>query len=158
MKAMHRQGWAEPELIQQVEYVLSDVALQDYTAAFSPGSITKTRGYCAGFTPEFISKLQNYTSAFTPDLTCTVIHTSANKTQQNGVKLESRFQNSAREKDTESSATTLHHCSDEGTPAAVGTIKKNANSPVPTSAVQEQATVQVLSLKESLSGNTPPVR
>ncbi|XP_028272297.1 early endosome antigen 1-like isoform X2 [Parambassis ranga] len=157
MKAMHRQGWAEPELTQQVEHVLSDAAVQDYTAAFSPGSITKTQGYCAGFTPELISTLQNYTSAFTPDLTCPVIHNPANKKQQNGVKLESGVQSCESEKYTESTATTLHHCSDEGTPAAAGTLKKNANSPVPTSAVQDQANVQVLSLKESLSTSTPPL-
>ncbi|XP_070770016.1 trichohyalin-like [Enoplosus armatus] len=38
-KAMHRRGCVDPTLTQQVEQLLSDAALQDYTAAFTPGSI-----------------------------------------------------------------------------------------------------------------------
>lgn len=34
---MHRRGCEEPSLAQQVQQLLSDAALQDYAAAFSPG-------------------------------------------------------------------------------------------------------------------------
>lgn len=34
---MHRRGCEEPLLVQQVQQLLSDATLQDYTAAFSPG-------------------------------------------------------------------------------------------------------------------------
>ncbi|KAG8004027.1 protein C4orf50 [Nibea albiflora] len=89
MKAMHRQGCLDSTLRQQVEQLLGDAALQDYTAAFTPGSNLKTRDYIA----------------------------------------------------TESTSTRQTRSS-ELTPAPTGTLKKNANSPVPASPVQEHDSVQ----------------
>ncbi|XP_023148606.2 uncharacterized protein LOC111583652 [Amphiprion ocellaris] len=159
MKAMHRHGCVDPKLTQQVEHLLSDAALHDYTAAFTPGSHVKTRDYCTGFTPDFISKFQDYTSGFTPDWTNLAVSTSVSKQQQNGVTPESAVQGSKSEKhisivNTESS-TNLQGCSSEVSSAGTLTFKKNANSPVPTSPVQEHASVQVSSsavvpVKESL--------
>lgn len=37
MAFMHRRGCEEPSLAQQVQQLLSDATLQDYTVAFSPG-------------------------------------------------------------------------------------------------------------------------
>ncbi|XP_008276569.1 putative leucine-rich repeat-containing protein DDB_G0290503 [Stegastes partitus] len=157
MKAMHRQGCVDPELTQQVEHLLSDAALHDYTAAFTPGSNIKAREYCIGFIPEFISKFQDHISGYTPDQTCLVVSTSASRQQQSGVTPESAVQGSKSEKhisivNTESS-TDPQGCSSEVQPA--GALKKNANSPVPTSPVQEHASVQmssspVVPVKESL--------
>uniref|UniRef100_A0A3B3YBL0 Uncharacterized protein n=1 Tax=Poecilia mexicana TaxID=48701 RepID=A0A3B3YBL0_9TELE len=43
MKSMHRDGSLEPRLTQQAEHLLSDAALQDYAAAFSPESKIRRR-------------------------------------------------------------------------------------------------------------------
>ncbi|XP_018535418.1 uncharacterized protein LOC108885530 isoform X2 [Lates calcarifer] len=67
MKAMHRHRCVDATLTQQVEELLSDAALQDYTSAFTPGSVIKTADHSAGFTPRFISKFQDYTSVLMPD-------------------------------------------------------------------------------------------
>ncbi|KAK5864798.1 hypothetical protein PBY51_016011 [Eleginops maclovinus] len=48
MKDMSRRGCADSTLTLQVEHLLSDAALLDYTAAFTPGSNVKTRDYSAG--------------------------------------------------------------------------------------------------------------
>ncbi|XP_022059647.2 plectin-like [Acanthochromis polyacanthus] len=162
MKAMHRHGCIDPKLTEQVEHLLSDAALHDYTAAFTPGSHIKTRDYCTAFTPDFISKFQDYTSGFIPDQTNLTLSTSESKQQENGVTPGSTVQGSKSEKHipivkTESS-TNLQGCSSEVSSAGTLIFKKNANSPVPTSPVQEHATVQgssspVVPVKESLITN-----
>ncbi|XP_062250492.1 trichohyalin-like isoform X2 [Platichthys flesus] len=55
MRAMHRHGCADSTLNQQVELLLSDAALRDYTAAFTLGGSATTGDYSAGFTPRFVS-------------------------------------------------------------------------------------------------------
>ncbi|XP_072251772.1 uncharacterized protein jakmip1 isoform X1 [Leuresthes tenuis] len=134
MKAMHRRGCADAQLTQQVERLLRDAALQDYTAAFAPGSRIQARGHCDGFTQEFIATFQDHTNGFIADQTCPAALTSVSK-QQNGVSPESG-----------------DPCV---TPLAKGTLKKNP--PGPTSPVDEQRSVlksAVLPLKCSLITNS----
>ncbi|XP_039669508.1 uncharacterized protein LOC120566893 isoform X1 [Perca fluviatilis] len=163
MKAMHRRGCVDSTLTQQVEQLLSDAALQDYTAAFTPGSSGKTRDYGTGFTPGFISKFQDYTSGFTPDQTCSTISPLVNQQHQNGLTSESGVNCRELKSDkhtslvTAESTTNREDCSSEVTHAPTGPLKKN--SPVPTSAVHEHARVQatpspVPALKESFITNT----
>lgn len=163
MKAMHRQGSVDSTLTQQVEQLLSDTALQDYTAVFTPGSNVKTRDYSTGFTPEFISKFQDYTNGFTPDQSCSAI--SLNQQYQNGFTPESEMKCRKLKSEkhtslvTAESTTNSQDCSREVTPAPTGTLKKNANSPV-----QEHASVRatpspvVPTLNDSLITNTAQVR
>ncbi|XP_035858524.1 trichohyalin-like isoform X2 [Sander lucioperca] len=163
MKAMHRRGCVDSTLTQQVEQLLSDAALQDYTAAFTPGSSGKTWDYSTGFTPGFISKFQDYTSGFTPDQTCSTVSPLVNQQHQNGLISESGV--NCRELKSEKhtslvtaeSTTNRQDCSSEVTHAPTGPLKKN--SPVPTSAVHEHARVQatpspVPAPKESFITNT----
>ncbi|XP_078116729.1 uncharacterized protein LOC144524392 isoform X2 [Sander vitreus] len=163
MKAMHRRGCVDSTLTQQVEQLLSDAALQDYTAAFTPGSSGKTWDYSTGFTPGFISKFQDYTSGVTPDQTCSTISPLVNQQHQNGLISESGV--NCRELESEKhtslviaeSTTNGQDCSSEVTHALTGPLKKN--SPVPTSAVHEHARVQatpspVPAPKESFITNT----
>ncbi|TDH07610.1 hypothetical protein EPR50_G00107940 [Perca flavescens] len=163
MKAMHRRGCVDSTLTQQVEQLLSDAALQDYTAAFTPGSSGKTQDYGTGFTPGFISKFQDYASGFTPDQTCSTISPLVNQQHQNGLTSESGVNCRELKSDkhtsliTAKSTTNREDCSSEVTHAPTGPLKKN--SPVPTSAVDEHARVQatpspVPALKERFINNT----
>ncbi|XP_068570913.1 uncharacterized protein [Cebidichthys violaceus] len=163
MKAMHSRGSVDSTLTHQVEQLLSDAALQNYSAAFTPCSIVKTQDYTTGFTSGFISKFQDYSSGFTPDQTCSTVPPLVNQRHQNGFTLESEVKCSEVKKKSEkhtSLVTTETNCQDcrSGvTPAPTEIQKKNANSPVPTSPVQEHASVQATSpdpaLKESFISN-----
>ncbi|XP_035525701.1 trichohyalin-like [Morone saxatilis] len=166
MKAMHRQGNLDSILTQQVEQLLSDTALQDYTAAFTPGSNVKTRDNSTGVTPGFISAFQHYSSGLTPDRTCSTIPSLVNQQCQNGFASESgvKFRELKREKHTSlvtmDSTKNCEDCSSEVTSSSAETLNKNANSPVPPSPVQVCASVQaapscvVSALKEGLITNT----
>ncbi|GLD67356.1 plectin-like protein [Lates japonicus] len=164
MKAMHRHRCVDATLTQQVEELLSDAALQDYASAFTPGSIIKTTDHSAGFTPRFISKFQDYTSGLLPDQTCTAVLTPANEQRQNGFITESgvKCRDLKSEKQvsvsTTQSSINLQDCRSEVTPAATGTLQSKANSPVPTTPVQEIVSVEVTPvfavLKESLITKT----
>ncbi|XP_042349817.1 early endosome antigen 1-like [Plectropomus leopardus] len=161
-KAMHKQGCVDSTLTQQVEQLLSDVALQDYAAAFTPGSNVTTRDHTTRFTTGFISKFQDYNSVFTPDQTHST--TSPPGNQQNGFATKSgeKCQELQSEKHTPlvttESTRNLQDCSIEVTPAP--RLKTDANSPVPTSPVQEPDRVKatpspdVSALKESFITNT----
>ncbi|XP_076594940.1 uncharacterized protein LOC143325616 [Chaetodon auriga] len=156
MKAMHRQGCVDSTLTQQVEQLLSDAALQDYTATFAPENNVKIRHYSSGFTPGFISKFQDYTNGFTP----------GNQQDQNGFTLESgvKCAELKNEKHTPSvsteSTTNCQDYSSEVTQATTGTLKKNASTAVPASPDQEHASVPaapspvVPAPKEGLITNT----
>ncbi|XP_030595033.1 protein lava lamp-like [Archocentrus centrarchus] len=141
MKILQRQGFVAPHLTQQVEHLLSDAALQDYTAAFASESITKTRDYTSGFTPVFISKFKGCTSEFIPDWTSPVVSTSVKKQQQTGVTPEAGRGKEIYRVSTES-LTNHQDCSSEFTPVATGSIKKDASSSVPSSPVLEPASIQ----------------
>lgn len=167
MKAMNRHGCVDSTLTQQVEQLLSDAALQDYTAAFTPGR--KTRDYSSEITPGFISKFQYYTNGFTPDQTCSTIPPLVSQQDQNGFTPESavKCRELKGEKHTflvatESTTNNNKGCTSEITPAPTGALKKNGNSPAPASPVQEHASVQatpspvVPALNEGL--NTAQVR
>lgn len=170
MRAMHRHGFVDSMLTQQVEQLLSDAALQDYTEAFTPGSNVKTCDYSSGFTPGFISKFQACTNGSTPDLARSVALSSVNKQhKQNGSVSESggKCKDLKSEKNPSQTAseltTNLQACSSEITPEPTGTVKKNANSPVPISPVQDNTSVRVsptpaVSLEEGLNTNTTKVR
>ncbi|XP_031718778.1 trichohyalin-like isoform X2 [Anarrhichthys ocellatus] len=163
MKAMHRRGCADSTLTHQVEQLLSDTALQNYTAAFTPCSDVKTQDNTTGFTSGFISKFQDYTSGFPPDQTCSTIPPLVKQPHQNGFTAESGVKCSEvkSEKHTPlvTAETNCQDCRSGVTPAPTEIRKKNANSPVPTSAVQEHVSVQatpspvVPALKESFISN-----
>lgn len=160
MKAMHRHGCVDSTLTQQVERLLSDAALQDYAAAFTPENNAKTRDYSSGFTPGFISKFQDYTHGFTPGNQ----QNQSGFTSESGVKCRELKSEKHTSLVTTESSTNRPDGSSEVTQATTGTLKKNANSPVPASPVQEHASVQatptpvVPALKESLITNTAHVR
>lgn len=141
MKILQRQGCVDPHLTQQVENLLSDAALQDYTAAFASESNTKTRDYTSGFTPVFISEFKGCTSEFIPDWTSLVVSTSVKKQQQTGVTPEAGRGKEIYRVSTES-LTNHQDCSSEFTPVVTGSIKKDANSSVPSSPVLEQTSIQ----------------
>ena len=147
MKAMRGRGCVDSALTQQVERLLSDAALQDYTAAFTPGGNVKSREYTAGF----ISKFQDYTSGFTPDQTAVDGFTP----ESGGKCRELR-----REKHTTMVATeSATICRSEVAPAPTGTLKNS--SPVPTSPVPEHVRVPATpspTLRESFITNTAQVR
>ncbi|XP_070818028.1 platelet binding protein GspB-like [Chaetodon trifascialis] len=156
MKAMHRQGCVDSTLTQQVEQLLSDAALQDYTAKFTPENGVKTCHYSSGFTPGFISKFQDYTNRFTP----------GNQQEQNGFTPESGVKCAELKNEKHAfsvSAESTTNCQDyssEVTQAATATLKKNANTAVPASPDQEHASVRaapspvVPAPKEGLITNT----
>ncbi|XP_071313446.1 uncharacterized protein [Trachinotus anak] len=156
VKAMHRQGCVDSTLTQQVEQLLSDAALQDYTAAFTPGGIIKTGDHSARITPKFISKFQDFTSGSKPDQACAAAPTPANEQHQNGFTAASGVKCRDRHISisTTEPSTNPQDCRSEVSPAATGTLKKNANSPVPTAPVQENASVAATpalpALKENL--------
>nr|XP_020451731.1 trichohyalin-like isoform X2 [Monopterus albus] len=163
MKAMHRQGCVDSVLTQQVEQLLRDAALQDYSAAFTPGSNVNTQDCSTGFIPGFVSKFQDFTSGFTPDQTCSAVLPSVNKHHQTGFNSESdiKYRESGKHTSivTSESTTNFQVCSHEITPTPIRAPKKNANSSVPNSPVKEQPSVQVspspvIPLKEGLSRNT----
>uniref|UniRef100_A0A3P9IGI2 Uncharacterized protein n=1 Tax=Oryzias latipes TaxID=8090 RepID=A0A3P9IGI2_ORYLA len=58
MGAMQRCGCMDPTLAQQVEHLLSDVALQDYSMAFTPRNHIRKQDACSRFTQELISNFK----------------------------------------------------------------------------------------------------
>lgn len=82
MKAMQGRGCADSSLTRQVEQLLSDAALQEYTAAFTPGR--EGREYGSDFTPGFLSKYQYRTNGFTPDRTSSAIPPPVNQQDLTG--------------------------------------------------------------------------
>lgn len=167
MKAMRKRGCVDVTLTQQVELLLSDAALQDYTAAFTPVSHVKPRDYSAEFTPGFISNFQDYTNGFIPDQTCSTTPPLIDQQNQNiftpepGVKYKAL----KREKHTflVSTESTSSSCS-KVSPGPTGTLKRKANSPVPAFLVLESVSVQpspppdVSTLNESSIPTTAQVR
>ncbi|KAI3351181.1 hypothetical protein L3Q82_005740 [Scortum barcoo] len=137
MKAMNRRGGADSTLTQQVEQLLSDPALQDYTATFTPGSSVKTSHFRTGFTPEFISTFQDYTNGFTSDQTCCVASPLINQQCQNGFTPIVEKSEKLTSLVTTESRTDYKDSSSDVTPAPTGTLKKNADS-----SVQEHGSVQ----------------
>ncbi|XP_076015691.1 uncharacterized protein LOC143008033 isoform X2 [Genypterus blacodes] len=130
MKTMRRHGCAEPMLAQRVQQLLSDDALQAYTATFTPGSPLRPHEYSSGFTSGTIGMFQDYTRGFRPDQ----ISFSPG---WNWISPDSRVK--CREPKDEA-------CGIEAgvEPSLTGgTLKRNANSPVPTSPVPECASAQV---------------
>lgn len=87
MKVMHSEGCLDATLTQQVEQLLSDAALQDYTSTFTLGR--KSQNYSSEFTPELVSKLQYYTTGLTPDQTCSAVSPLTNQQDQSGFTTES---------------------------------------------------------------------
>ncbi|XP_034398940.1 myosin-7B-like isoform X2 [Cyclopterus lumpus] len=144
MKAMHRHGRVDSTLAHQVEQLLSDAALQDYTAAFTPCSNVKTRDYTTGFTSGFISKFQDNTSGFPTDQTCSTTSPLVKQRHQHGFAPESgakcREVKSEKHTSLVPTETNCQDCCREVTPAP--TERQKENSPVPTSPVHEHASVQ----------------
>lgn len=145
MKVMHQHGCLDSTLTQQIKQLLSDAALQDYTAAFTP--------------------VNDSTNRSTPDLTCSVSLSSASKQHQNGSISEVRWKKDGKNAShtASESTTNLQDSSSEITTAPRGIVKKNANSTVPVSPVQEHTSVSVspspeVPLKDALSTNTTQVR
>ncbi|XP_055368420.1 early endosome antigen 1-like isoform X2 [Betta splendens] len=66
-KAMRRRGCGDPALAQQVERLLRDAALQDYTAAFAAGSGAET---CDRSSGRVLWAFLDYAGGSAPDLKC----------------------------------------------------------------------------------------
>ncbi|XP_010764195.1 trichohyalin-like isoform X2 [Notothenia coriiceps] len=157
MKDMHRRGCADSTLTLQVEHLLSDAALNDYTAAFTPGSTVKTRDHSAGFTPGFISKFQDYTSGLTEDQSCSSIPLLVNQLYQNELIPESGVKCRKLKSEKQSTlVTAVADCISEVTPAPTATLKKNANAPVH-ERLQATPSPVVPELKESFKSNPAPL-
>ncbi|XP_029917859.1 LOW QUALITY PROTEIN: rootletin-like [Myripristis murdjan] len=143
MRAMHRHGCLDFTLSQQVEQLLSDAALQDYTATFTLGAAAEILDYSSGITPGFMFKIQDYDSGFTPDQRYSSVFPPA--VQGANPQHKNQFTHEAGAKHQEQkngSITDLQDCRGEVIVTPTGTLKKNANSPVPTSAMQEHANVR----------------
>ncbi|XP_026185748.1 coiled-coil domain-containing protein 136-like isoform X2 [Mastacembelus armatus] len=139
MKAMHTHGCVDSTLTQQVEQLLSDVALQDYTAAFTPGSNIKMWDYSGGF----ISKFHVYTKGFTPDQSFPAVQHQNGFTSGSGVKCRDLKGEKHTFLVTSESTVHLQDCTSEVTHIPGETLKKNDSSTVPDSPEQEHSTVQV---------------
>lgn len=146
---MRRQGCLDLPLAQQAEHLLSDAALQDYTAAFTAGAGVKTQDCTRRFTPGSGLKLPDYTNELTPDRNHTPGFTPGVKEYQIGFSPVSNV----KHQDTTTSgnyigiftpgSTAKHQdCSCEFTPPPLAAPKDNANSPVPTNRTLEHANVQ----------------
>ncbi|XP_034086860.1 trichohyalin isoform X3 [Gymnodraco acuticeps] len=157
MKDMHRRGCADSTLTLQVERLLSDAALHDYTAAFTPGSTVKTWDHSAGFTPGFISKFQDYTSGLTEDQSCSSVPLLVNQLYQNELIPESGVKCRELKSEKQSTlVTAVADCISEVTPAPTATLKKNANPPVH-ERLQATPSLVVPELKESFKSNPAPL-
>nr|XP_046262054.1 girdin-like isoform X2 [Scatophagus argus] len=160
MKAMRTRGCVDSTLTQQVEQLLGDAALQDYTAAFTAGS--KAQDYNTGFTPGFISKFQDYTNRFTPDQTCSAVPLHINQQNQSRFAPESvatcgELKSEEHTFLVATESTSNQDCNAEVTPAPAGTLKKSVNSPVSASPVQERASPRFpVSISGSSLSPAPP--
>uniref|UniRef100_A0A1A7XYL3 RIMS-binding protein 1/2/3 Fn3 domain-containing protein n=1 Tax=Iconisemion striatum TaxID=60296 RepID=A0A1A7XYL3_9TELE len=130
MKSMQRQVCVDPRLTQQVKHLLSDAALQEYAAAFTPGSYMQTQNCCSEFTQDFFSKFHRRYNRFTRDETCPVVSVCVSK--QDGVSAESESQ--CRKRENYSSVFVTE--TSANLQAAAETLKKT--SPGPASPVQER--------------------
>lgn len=149
MKAMRKHGCMDSTLKQQVDQLLADTALHDYTATFTPGSYTKTQDYSSGFAQGFILRCQDHANGFKPDPTCSALppinqqHQNKSPTEQKNVKHDSIVA-------TESTTNNKDYSRDV---ISATTVKKNANSPVPTCASVQLEPSPNSTLKEGLSPN-----
>ncbi|XP_033949004.1 trichohyalin-like isoform X2 [Pseudochaenichthys georgianus] len=149
MKDMHRRGCADSTLTLQVERLLSDAALHNYTAAFTPGSTVKTRDHSAGFTPGFISRFQDYTSGLTEDQSCSSIPLLVNQLYQNELIPESGVKCRELKSEKQSTlVTAVADCIREVTPAPTATLHER---------LQATPSLVVPELKESLKFNPAPL-
>lgn len=144
-KVMHKHGCVDYTLKQQVDQLLHDMVLQSYTASFTPGSI-KTQNYSSGLMAGVLLKTQDYNNGF---MTATQPHQS---------ELTAECKKPTSEKCSfivkPESTTTIQEFTNEKTSAAGRTQEKNASSSVPTSPVQDAASVQVSQLStDSISTN-----
>ncbi|XP_028314658.1 trichohyalin-like isoform X2 [Gouania willdenowi] len=133
MKVMHRRGCVDSQLSQQVEHLLSDAALQDYTTAFTPGNHTKTQHNHTGYATQLLATLQG----------CTLVSTSLHE-QDKGKVLA----------DPAESCFTSEKCSHHLHVVAPEASPLNEKSAVPS--MQEPDTVQLTSrsTNEHLTTNT----
>ena len=142
MKAMRKRGCVDVTLTQQVEQLLSDAALQDYTAAFTPVGHVKPRDYSAEFTPGFISNFQDHTNGFIPDQTCSTTPPLIDQQNLNVFTPGEKYQALKSEKHTFLVSTESTSSSSKVSPRPTETLKRKANSPVPALLVLESASVQ----------------
>ncbi|XP_014880721.1 myosin-10-like [Poecilia latipinna] len=154
MKSMHRDGSLEPRLTQQAEHLLSDAALQDYAAAFSPESKVRRREHYSDFTQHFFSAFQGCNKGILTDPTCPV---ASNRliTHQNKVSVESGVQCGGSEKHSlifagETSANP-QDCW-KVAPAAAETLKETPPGSASPSSIRVSP---VVPLKEIISTNSP---
>ncbi|XP_054647068.1 myosin-3 isoform X2 [Dunckerocampus dactyliophorus] len=141
MRALRGHGPVDPTLTQQVDQLLNDAALLQYTTAFTQTSFTK--GLDRGLTAGFISNFQKYTWSAE----------AGGQQNQNEFHTE---QKTRHHSSSEAWTTTLPDCSGDAMPAPAVIRKKNDISPVPT--LQEDNTVPSSpepKLKEVFSLDTP---
>lgn len=161
MKTMQQHGCGDSTLAQQVEQLLGDAALKDYTAAFTSSSV-KTWDYSSGFAPGFISKFMDYANGSAPDLKCSITLPSLNMQYQNESEGNWYFKCGKCFSVSEATAN-LQAYSSEDTSASTRAVTKNANLAVPVLPEQVQTRVPVslsptVSMEESLSINAAKVR
>ncbi|XP_077957312.1 uncharacterized protein LOC120817419 isoform X2 [Gasterosteus aculeatus] len=89
MRAMRRHDCVDSALAHQVERLLRDATLQNYTAAFTPSSRLKTQDYAGGLTGGFVSKFEDYAGGSTTDQTCSTASAHVQQQRKNGFKAES---------------------------------------------------------------------
>lgn len=126
--SMQRRGCEEPFLVRQVQQLLSDATLQDYTAAFSPGRQSWDGRL------EFLSKSPHQTF---PLLTVQQDQ-SAFKAPPRGKRRDVESEKQSPSNDAESAKNNKDRC-EETTLAARGVLAKDLSSPVPASPVLEGA-------------------
>ncbi|XP_053285277.1 trichohyalin [Pleuronectes platessa] len=146
MKAMHRHGCADSTLNQQVELLLSDAALRDYTAAFTPGGIATTGDYSAGFnfTPRFISTFihSDCSTGSVRGQSCPTVLSPAHELTPEAGRTCRDFKRDGHVSISTASSTNIQDCRSE--------VTRNTSSPV-----QEKPSVEATTaLTESSITNT----
>ncbi|XP_037316512.2 trichohyalin-like [Pungitius pungitius] len=140
MKAMQRHDCVDSTLTHQVEQLLRDAALQNYTAAFTPRSLVKTQDYASGLTSGFISKFHDRTGSFAADQTCSATSPLVEQQHNNGFKADSEVR-SEKPRSLVITEANGEDWQSEVTPGLTEIQKKSANSHVCNSAVQKHPSV-----------------
>lgn len=121
---MHRRGCEEPLLAQQVQQLLDDATLQDYTTAFSPGK------------PSWDGRLEFSSKSRHQSLSAVQRDQSALKAPPPG---KQRDVESERQSPSNDAEFAKNNFSEEMTLVGWRVLAKDLSSPVPTSPVLEGA-------------------
>lgn len=131
MRTMQRRGCMDPTIAQQVEHLLGDVALQDYSAAFTTSNHLQKEDCSRRFTQEFITSFKG-----SPHQTCPAGSSSVCSEENKDQCAEKEQQSSIC---VDEASTNPQTCRDSAADVAK-TQKKN--SPDHSPPVRERASVQ----------------